>query len=141
MAVQRDCVCTGHAQIATYSLTTMILRTWLLFTLCSTLFLCVLGQRPTHSITSFANLPGRLFFFDDTETAVYLDPVEGILYVSNDEGKKWTAASGIPRGEAAMVIEHPSDNRFVRTCALRGWQTAYRITGIRSYQGEATLSH
>ncbi len=107
-----------HAHIRSQLLTTMILRGWHLCCLLSTLFAVVLAQNPTHSINSFQNLPGRLFFFDDSETAVYLDSVEGILYVTQDEGKSWNAAPDIPKGDAAMVIEHPFDNRYVRTGAF-----------------------
>lgn len=38
----------------------------------------------------------------------------GTVYVSQDEGKSWNKAEGIPSGKASMVIEHPFDNRFVR---------------------------
>jgi hypothetical protein len=43
----------------------MILRSaaYLLFSC----FLLVVAQKPEHSITSFSNLPAKLFFFDDTE--------------------------------------------------------------------------
>lgn len=96
----------------------MILREWQFFCLFSSLFLIALGQRPTHSITTFPNLPARIFFFDDTESAVYLDSVEGVLYVSQDEGKSWNPANGIPAGDVAMVIEHPFDNHYVRIVAV-----------------------
>ena len=35
------------------------------------------------------------------------------MYVSQDEGKTWNVADRIPKGEAAMVIEHPFDKRYV----------------------------
>ena len=41
------------------------------------------------------------------------DSSEGIVYVTEDEGRSWEEASGIPKGEAAMVIEHPFDNQYV----------------------------
>ncbi|KAH6901670.1 GMC oxidoreductase-domain-containing protein [Coprinopsis sp. MPI-PUGE-AT-0042] len=56
-----------------------------LFTLCS-------AQKPEHSISSFDNLPARLFFLDDTLNDIYHDALEGNVLVSNDEGKTWTAA-------------------------------------------------
>ena len=38
----------------------------------------------------------------------------GNVYVSQDEGKSWALADGIPERIAMMVIEHPFDNRYVR---------------------------
>ena len=36
------------------------------------------------------------------------------MYVSQDEGKTFERAYGIPEGVAMMVIEHPFDNKYVR---------------------------
>jgi hypothetical protein len=38
---------------------------------------------------------------------------DGDVFVSQDEGKSWSKADGIPSGKAAMVIEHPFNNRVV----------------------------
>jgi len=46
--------------------------------------------------------------------AIYHDASDGNVYVSSTEGKSWARAEDIPKGEAAMVIEHPFDNRYVR---------------------------
>ncbi|KAJ7436099.1 vacuolar protein sorting/targeting protein 10 [Mycena galericulata] len=72
----------------------------------------LVAQEPVSAITSFNNLPSRLFFFDGTTSAIYHDGVDGDIYVSSDEGKSWNLAEDIPRGAAAMVIEHPFDNSF-----------------------------
>ncbi|KAJ3513798.1 hypothetical protein NLJ89_g2750 [Agrocybe chaxingu] len=77
------------------------------------LALLAAGQgSPSHVVSSFNNLPARLLFFDDTDTAIYHDSMEGNIYVSQDEGKNWKRAEGIPSGKAAMFFEHPVDNRF-----------------------------
>lgn len=39
--------------------------------------------------------------------------MKGVVYVSPDEGKSWKPADGVPEGKAAMVIEHPYNNRVV----------------------------
>jgi len=44
--------------------------------------------------------------------------MEGNVYVSLDEGKSWNRATGIPPGEASMVIEHPADNKYVSTLII-----------------------
>ncbi|KDR81165.1 hypothetical protein GALMADRAFT_241725 [Galerina marginata CBS 339.88] len=87
--------------------------------------LLVAGQsQPTHAINSFNNLPARLFFFDDTEAAIFHDSMEGNVYVSLDEGKTWKLGPGIPSGKTIMVIEHPAENRYA--FALTDGTTHYR---------------
>ena len=48
-----------------------------------------------------------------TQSVIYLDSGDGVVYVSQNEGKSWDAAD-IPKGEASMVVEHPFDNHYVR---------------------------
>lgn len=72
-------------------------------------------REPEHAITYFPNLPSRLFFFDDTTSVLYHDSSKGNVWVSGDEGKNWKEAEGIPDGKAAMLIEHPFDNNYVRS--------------------------
>ncbi|KAI0653007.1 Oligoxyloglucan reducing end-specific cellobiohydrolase [Cubamyces menziesii] len=67
--------------------------------------------QPESSISYFENLPARLFFFDDSTTAIYHDVVKGNVHVSEDEGKNWKLVEEVPEGKAAMVIEHPFDSR------------------------------
>lgn len=47
------------------------------------------------------------------QAAIYFDSIDGVVYVSQDEGKTWDKAN-IPEGEAIQVIEHPIDNNYVR---------------------------
>lgn len=47
------------------------------------------------------------------QSVIYHDVVTRNVWVSQDEGKTWQRASGVPDGDAMMVIEHPFDNRFV----------------------------
>ncbi|KAH9852157.1 Oligoxyloglucan reducing end-specific cellobiohydrolase [Lenzites betulinus] len=74
-------------------------------------FLFSASAQPESSITSFEHLPTRLFFFDDSTDAIYHDLEKGVAYVSPDEGKTWSPAAGVPEGKAAMVFEHPFNNR------------------------------
>ncbi|KAF8649292.1 hypothetical protein AX16_005896 [Volvariella volvacea WC 439] len=96
----------------------------------------VYAQKPQHTVTSFPNLPARLFFFDDTESAIYHDAMEGNVYVSQDEGKSWKAAEDIPEGSAMMVIEHPFDNHyaFVLTKGKKHYRTEDRGKSWRSFE-------
>ncbi|KAF8075280.1 vacuolar protein sorting/targeting protein 10 [Lyophyllum atratum] len=99
-------------------------------------FLFVHAQGPEHSITSFNNLPANLFFFDDTESAIFHDSIEGNVYVSQDEGKSWKRSEDIPKGKASMVIEHPFNNRyaFVLTNSKTHYRTEDRGKTWRSFE-------
>ncbi|KAJ7230698.1 vacuolar protein sorting/targeting protein 10 [Mycena pura] len=97
---------------------------------CALLFFLVslpcllLAQSPTHKITTFANLPARLFYFEDTTSVIYHDAMQGNVYVSLDEGKTWDLADDIPKGDALMVVEHPFDNSYA--FVLTRGKTHYR---------------
>ncbi|KAG0704558.1 hypothetical protein DFH29DRAFT_910863 [Suillus ampliporus] len=91
---------------------------------------------PEHAISYFENGPTRLFFFDDTTSVIYHDANFGDIYVSQDEGKNWVRADDIPSGEAAMFVEHPSDNRvaFVLTNSLIHYRTDDRGKTWRTFE-------
>ena len=56
------------------------------------------------------------------QSVVFHDVVKRNVYVSDDEGKTWALAPGVPEGEAMMVIEHPFDKNYVcYTAHLHGW--------------------
>ena len=55
---------------------------------------------------------------------IYHDVVQGNVYVSQDEGKNWALADGVPQGHANMVFEHPFHNRYA--FILTGSKTHYR---------------
>ncbi|TFK24535.1 vacuolar protein sorting/targeting protein 10 [Coprinopsis marcescibilis] len=82
------------------------------FWLLATIWTTSRAQKPEHSVSSFKNLPMRLFFFDDTLSVIYHDAMDGNLYVSSDEGKSWNLADGIPKNSISMVFEHPFDKRY-----------------------------
>lgn len=63
----------------------------------------------------FTSTASYLTAYNGTQDAFYLDPVEGAVHVSHDEGKTWAKAD-IP-SEASMIIEHPFDNHYVRNRA------------------------
>jgi len=47
------------------------------------------------------------------QAAFYHDIVGGTVYVSDNEGKSWKPAPGVPQGTAMLAIEHPFDHRRV----------------------------
>ncbi|KAG2031911.1 vacuolar protein sorting/targeting protein 10 [Suillus americanus] len=82
------------------------------------------AAHPEHAITYFDNGPARLFFFNDTHSSIYHDAISRNIYISQDEGKTWDRADGIPPGDAPMFIEHPFNNRVA--FALSNSYTHYR---------------
>jgi photosystem II stability/assembly factor-like uncharacterized protein len=101
------------------------------------------AQEPEVTITHFDNLPGRLFFFEDTSSVVYHDIIAGDLYVSQDEGKSWSRAEDIMSGTVSMVIPHPFDNRyaFALTDGMIHYRTEDRGKTWRSFDVPAPLSY
>ncbi|KAH6886062.1 hypothetical protein BKA70DRAFT_1410326 [Coprinopsis sp. MPI-PUGE-AT-0042] len=51
-------------------------------------------HEPQHSVSSFDNLPARLFFFGGTLNVIFHDALKGNELVCNDEGKSWKDAEG-----------------------------------------------
>ncbi|KAF8489994.1 Oligoxyloglucan reducing end-specific cellobiohydrolase [Russula emetica] len=91
---------------------------------------------PQVTVNRFENLPARLFFFDDATNVAYHDIIRGDLFMSNDEGKSWRRSEDIPEGQAAMFIDHPSDNRmaFVLTRGTTHYRTEDRGQTWRSFE-------
>lgn len=46
------------------------------------------------------------------QSVIYHDVIKGDVYISQDEGKSWGLADGVPKGVASMVFEHPFNNRY-----------------------------
>lgn len=124
---------------------------WTILSFCS---FFIVAQQPSSSVTYFPNFAARLFFFDDTQvrvfhvypvvsaecnthnqSVIYHDASDGNVYVSQDEGKAWARAEDIPEGKAAMVIEHPFDNRYVSVITTPCYFRLYHIIiGVRLNQ-------
>ncbi|KAG6381823.1 hypothetical protein JVT61DRAFT_432 [Boletus reticuloceps] len=102
------------------------------------------AQEPEVSLTYFDNLPGSLFFFEDTSSVVYHDILAGELYVSQDEGKSWNGAEDIQSSSrVSMVIPHPFDNRyaFALTDGTTHYRTEDRGKTWRPFEVPAPLSY
>jgi hypothetical protein len=69
--------------------------------------------------------------------------IESEVFISQDEGKSWRLADGVPKGDAAIVIKHLFDNRYVSAvytfwlCVLtRGSQAFILTRGTTHYRTE-----
>ncbi|KAF8798604.1 vacuolar protein sorting/targeting protein 10 [Phlegmacium glaucopus] len=112
-------------------------RCWALLSWLSFIAVFVAAQsKPESIITPFNNLPERLFFFDDTDVALFHDLAERNVYMSHDEGRNWKQADGIPDGVASIVVEHPFDNRyaFILTQGMRHYRTEDRGRTWRPFE-------
>ncbi|GAA6013403.1 hypothetical protein JCM11491_006065 [Sporobolomyces phaffii] len=83
------------------------------------------GQKPALTHTLFDNLPSRVMYFEDSPVVLYHDQVGRNILRSPDEGKRWDLISGVPKGDALMLIEHPYDNSiaFVLTAGTTHYRT------------------
>jgi photosystem II stability/assembly factor-like uncharacterized protein len=88
------------------------------------------AKAPDVKISRFESLPARLSYFDDSPVVLYHDSMRGTVYRSPDEGKTWQQVSGIPSGQAYMLMEHPYDKRmaFILSSGKTHWRSADRGT-------------
>lgn len=119
--------------------------------------LAAFAADPEVSITRIANLPSRLFYFDDTPVSQALcfpspkadlqvvmmqDPVTLKVLRSPDEGKTWTEVSG-PE-EAIRLVPHPHNTEmaFIIGKSTTHWVTYNRGDSWQSFTTprEASLS-
>ncbi|KAF8325469.1 Oligoxyloglucan reducing end-specific cellobiohydrolase [Cantharellus anzutake] len=105
-------------------------------------FSVLVSALPKPDLTAFKNLPDRIFYFEDTSVVLYHDPTARIVYISDNEGKSWKPAPGVPSGEAVGFIEHPFDNRiaFILTKGKKHYKTMDRGKLWQSFDVPADLS-
>jgi photosystem II stability/assembly factor-like uncharacterized protein len=66
---------------------------------------------PDISEKKFPEAPVNLFYFDDSETVIVLDPVKGTVYRSTDSGEEWDPIKDIPEGNIDYIVPNPNDNQ------------------------------
>ncbi|WFD26616.1 vacuolar protein sorting/targeting protein PEP1 [Malassezia nana] len=83
---------------------------------------------PLVQTSYFPNIPGQLRYFDGSSTVLWHDKAQGMVYVSNDEGKSWSPIKGPAAAEAQYLIMHPYDSRqaYVLSNGLQHWRTSNR---------------
>lgn len=52
------------------------------------------------------------------KVVLYHDPVDSNVFISDDEGENWKRVPNVPEGEAMMIIDHPTNNRYVSPVLL-----------------------
>jgi photosystem II stability/assembly factor-like uncharacterized protein len=66
---------------------------------------------PEISEKKFPAPPINLFYFDDSETVLVLDPETGEVFRSPDAGEEWDKVDDIPKGNVVAIHPHPYDNQ------------------------------
>jgi hypothetical protein len=80
-----------------------------------TLFLAATAaaKKSSPSITSseFQSLPGNLLYFEDSDTVLFQDFDNRVVYRSEDAGENWSPVSGVQEGDALGLWMHPFDHK------------------------------
>ncbi|WVO13483.1 hypothetical protein L204_101103 [Cryptococcus depauperatus] len=98
--------------------------------------LIAMAGDPEVTVNRIENLPNRLFYFDDTPVVMYHDPIKLTVHRSPDEGKTWEQISGPRDGDAALLIEHPHNNKMAFIIGRRSkhWVTYNRGATWQSFE-------
>ena len=67
------------------------------------------SDTPKMSVTSFENPPRGLRYFRGSDDILFHDPVERVVYRSDDAGTTWHKVEGVPAGAAAALVMHTYD--------------------------------
>ncbi|PWN42574.1 Oligoxyloglucan reducing end-specific cellobiohydrolase [Ceraceosorus guamensis] len=97
------------------------------------------AAQPFVSKTHFSSLPARISYFPDSSTVLYHDAVHGTVYRSENEGRDWKVIEGPgapTRGQAAMLVEHPTDPKraFILTAGKTHHRTIDRGNTWQSFE-------
>jgi hypothetical protein len=68
----------------------------------------VLAGKPEVHKETFDNLPGALFYFEDSPVILAFDPKGSDVYRSDNDGKNWEKIADVS-GKAFDIMEHPFD--------------------------------
>lgn len=74
---------------------------------------------PEISEKKFPAPPVNLFYFDDSETVLVLEPENQIVYISKDAGEEWHEVDDIPKGHVAAIYPNPYDSQVAVAIGLR----------------------
>jgi hypothetical protein len=80
---------------------------------------------PEISKKKFPGPPVNLFYFDDSETVLVLEPENQIVYISKDAGEEWDKVDDIPKGHVAAIYPNPYDSTVAVAIGIskRHWIT------------------
>lgn len=67
----------------------------------------------------FPEPPVNMFYFDDAETVILLDPVKGTVFRSEDSGLEWDKIKDIPEGNINYILPNPNDNQVAVAVGIK----------------------
>jgi photosystem II stability/assembly factor-like uncharacterized protein len=91
---------------------------------------------PEISEKQFPAPPINLFYFDDSETVLVLDPDHQTVYRSTDAGEEWDVVEEIPKGNVGYILPNPHDSSVAIAMGLKTkhWITYDRGKNWRSFE-------
>ena len=95
---------------------------------------------PEISEKKFPAPPVNLFYFDDSETVLVLDPEQNLIYRSTDAGEKWDEVDDIPKGNVEYILPNSHDSQVAIAVGSRKkhWITYDQGKSWRQFE---TLEH
>ncbi|SCV67566.1 BQ2448_5177 [Microbotryum intermedium] len=90
-----------------------------------------------RQIGSFS-MPKQHSGYASRRIVIYHDQIGNNVWRSSDEGKRWDIISGVPLGQAMMVIDHPYDSHiaFILTSTTTHYRTMNRGESWQSFTTE-----
>ncbi|TID16549.1 vacuolar protein sorting/targeting protein 10 [Venturia nashicola] len=67
----------------------------------------------------FPEPPVNMFYFDDAETVILLDPVKGTVFRSENSGLEWDKVKDIPDGNVNYIQPNPHDNQVAVAVGIK----------------------
>jgi photosystem II stability/assembly factor-like uncharacterized protein len=92
------------------------------------------------SATQLPSEPSALFFFDDTESVLIYSDEDSTVYLSENAGKDWQEAPGLPKGQVLALYMNPHDNRVAIALGMEKHHWITKDRG-KSWKAFATANH
>jgi photosystem II stability/assembly factor-like uncharacterized protein len=91
---------------------------------------------PEISQKKFPAPPINLFYFEDSETVLVLDPDHQTVYRSDDAGEEWETVDEIPQGNVGYILPNPHDSSVAIAMGMRTkhWITYDRGKSWKSFE-------
>jgi photosystem II stability/assembly factor-like uncharacterized protein len=99
-------------------------------------------EGPEVSQTKFPAPPVNMFYFDDSETVLVLDPVSLEVHRSDDAGEKWELVDDFPKRTVQYLMPNPYDSSVAIALGVstKHWITYDRGKHWRSFQTKETAT-
>ncbi|KAF2836576.1 Oligoxyloglucan reducing end-specific cellobiohydrolase [Patellaria atrata CBS 101060] len=69
-------------------------------------------SKPKITSSKFDAQPENLFYFDDSETVLFLESESSVVWRTDSAGESWKKVSDIPEGKPFEIWKHPYNNKL-----------------------------